>query len=757
VKQQQLFNAEPLPWIEADRDDRVCAQIVFNRPMDATYDYLIPDALRDAIGPGQRVKAPFGRGDTVTVGYCVGIGAPRRFDRLKHLHSLVDRRPLLSPHMLELTRWIADRYLCAWGQVLDCVVPAGVRKQAGTREVLLLRLNGDEALPGADAKLPPKQIAVIDALRTAGKPLTLEEVARLAGCGTAPITALRRKRIVQAFTERSAPALPETAVKEAAPDLTLNSDQRLALQSIQAALRRQAHQTFLLHGVTGSGKTEVYIRAIEEVVAYGRQAIVLVPEISLTPQTIRRFSSRFQSVAVLHSHQSDADRHRHWQQIASGSVQVVVGARSAVFAPAPQLGLMIIDEEHETSFKQDSVPRYHAREVARRRAELEDIPLILGSATPTLETWFAAQTGRAVLLRLPKRVEGLPMPPVTVVDIRNDPLCSGGAGIGRALRNAMQHALDSEGQVILFLNLRGYSTVMWCRACGMGIKCPDCDITLTWHKEAGKALCHSCEHRADPPAACPHCLRPGLQYIGLGTQRLEQEVRAKFPQYACLRMDSDSMRKSGSHDRALEAFRKREVRILLGTQMISKGLDFPDVTLVGVIDADTALHQPDFRATERTFQLVAQVAGRTGRSRKGGRVLVQTSCPTEPAIQFAARHDYTGFVQAELKHRQEMGSPPFSSLARVIFRGPKEADVHAEAVRLADILRAGLKKRQLPVRALGPAPAPVARLKGQFRYHLQLSATDAAALRDLWRSEAVGFQPLAGVEFSVDIDPVNLR
>jgi primosomal protein N' (replication factor Y) len=757
MKQQQLFGPEPLPWEQADRDDLLCAQVVFNRPLDTPFDYLIPDPLRATVQAGQRVKVPLGRGDHLTVGYCVGVGRPRQVERLKRIHSLIDARPLLSPHMLELTRWIADRYLCAWGQVLDTVIPAGVRNRAGTREVLLLSLNAEELAKNTGAKLPPKQAAVLKVLEAAGRPMPLEHVARQAQCGTAPITALRRKRFVQAVIERTDPGEPLAPDVKSADDLVLNSDQQRALSRVLSSLREQRHQTFLLYGVTGSGKTEVYIRAIREVVGYGRQAIVLVPEISLTPQTIRRFRSRFDSVAVLHSHLSDSERHRHWQQIAAGRVQVVVGARSAVFAPTPNLGLIAIDEEHETSFKQDTTPRYHAREVARRRAELEGVPLILGSATPTLESWRQAQAGHDELLRLPRRVEGLPMPPVVVVDVRHDPIRSAGGAIGRALRTAIQNALEADGQVILFLNLRGFSPVLWCRECGTAVKCPHCDVSLTWHKERQIVLCHSCDFHRTPPTECPACGKSGLQYLGVGTQRLEQEVRAKFARYPCVRMDSDSMKKPGSHDRALEAFRHGEVKILLGTQMISKGLDFPNVTLVGVIDADTVLHQPDLRASERTFQLIAQVAGRTGRSRKGGRVLVQTCCPTEPAILFASRHDYVGFAQAELEHRRHRHVPPFEHLVRVIIRGPEEAAVKAHARHMAAACQAEIAAAGLPVRVLGPAPAPVVRLKGNLRYHFQLSAIDVEPIGRLWRKVAPGFERPAQVEFAVDVDPLNLR
>lgn len=761
MKQQQLFGPEPSPWELADQEDLVCAQLVFNRPIDKAFDYLVPDPIRGQLQAGQRVKAPFGRGDRLTIGYCVGLEKPNRTDGLKTIHSIVDPRPLLSTQMLTLTRWIADRYLCAWGQVLETVVPAGVKNRAGTREVLMLEISAEMCAAHQGIKLPRKQAAVMQVLAAAGKPLALEHVARQANCGTAPITALRRKRFIQAFTERSDPGEPDAPPSPLKQNLVLNPDQQRALDRILAALRAQTYKTFLLFGVTGSGKTEVYIRAIQEVVSYGRQAIVLVPEISLTPQTIRRFRSRFPSVAVLHSHLSDAERHRHWQQIASGNVQVVVGARSAVFAPTPHLGLIVIDEEHETSFKQDTTPRYHAREVARKRAELEQVPLILGSATPTLESWCRAQPsieqGADELLRLPKRVEGLPMPPVVIVDVRHDPMRQRGAAIGRALQTAMLNALEDGGQVILFLNLRGYSPVLWCRECGAAVKCPHCDVSLTWHKERKQIVCHSCDFESRPPKVCPACGAPGIQYLGIGTQRLEQEVRARFANYRCVRMDSDSMRKPGSHDKALEAFRHGETRILLGTQMISKGLDFPNVTLVGVIDADTVLHQPDLRSTERTFQLIAQVAGRTGRGRKGGRVMVQTSCPAEPAILRASEHDYVAFAQAELEHRRQMQSPPFEHLARVIVRGPDEQAALKEARRMADLVRCAIAAAALPVRILGPAPAPVARLKGSYRFHFQLSAVHVGSLQQLWRTVADDLKPTGNVEYTVDMDPINLR
>jgi primosomal protein N' (replication factor Y) len=346
---------------------------------------------------------------------------------------------------------------------------------------------------------------------------------------------------------------------------------------------------------------------------------------------------------------------------------------------------------------------------------------------------------------------------VTIVDTRNDPRIGKGEAIGRALRVAVEKALADGGQVILFLNLRGFSPVVWCRACSRGVQCPACDLTLTWHKDRRLVVCHSCGYESEPPESCPSCGHPGLRFLGTGTQRLEEEVRGKFPGASCLRMDSDSMRKPGSHDEALEKFRRGEVRVLLGTQMIAKGLDFPNVTLVGVVDADTILHQPDLRASERTFQLIAQVAGRTGRGTKGGRVLVQTACPQEPSIQFAAAHDYLGFARGELAHRREMQVPPFSHLARVILRGLREDVVKSQAEQIATRLREAVESADDPVRILGPAPAPVARLREHYRYHFQISALSVESIQSLWNSLAPQLKRSQGVDFVIDVDPINMR
>lgn len=758
ARQPGLFACEPEPttWeIEAEHDQAV-ARVVFNRPLDTIYQYLVPEPLRELIQPGQRVRVPFGRGNTPTLGYCVGVqfgGTTQK--KLKTLVEVCDRNPLLSPSMLDLTEWIAVRYLSSWGQVLESVVPAGVKNQSGTREISFYRANA-EILEIESLKLPTKQMAVLKVLFETGESISIDRLAQLAECGPSPIESLRKKKLILAERRRVHQSELADLNVPRQPDLKLNPQQQQALDQILATVKSSIHETILLHGVTGSGKTEVYIQAVREIVSYGRQAIVLVPEISLTPQTIRRFRSRFDSVAVLHSHLSDADRHWHWQQIANGEVQVVVGARSAIFAPTPHLGLIVIDEEHETTFKQQSTPRYHAREVARERARRENIPLILGTATPTLESLQRAKDGRDRLIVLSHRAEDRPMPPVSIVDVRNDPLIMRRHALGRAMVNAMQHALRDGGQVILFLNLRGYSTVLWCPKCG-GIKCPDCDITLTWHLDRKKLLCHSCDYEVDSPERCPNCDQAGLRLVGTGTQRLEAEVKSKFPESRIVRMDSDSMRKRGSHDEVLGRFRNGEIDILLGTQMIAKGLDFPNVTLVGVIDADTLLHQPDLRAAERTFQLISQVAGRTGRGPKGGRVLVQTLNPDEPVIQFAAHHDYNSFAEYELQQRRRMKAPPYQTLARVILRSLDESKAMTESRRVVDIIRAEIAISEMAIRVLGPAPAPIIRLRKYYRYHFQLTADDHVQIQSLWQAIVPKLKLDNDVEITIDMDPTDLR
>ena len=734
------------------------AGVVFNRPVDQVFSYRIPAGLRSAVVPGQRVSVPLGRGNTPSTGYCVSVDESAEVDpaKIKDVLAVLDDPPLIDRAMLDLTRWIAGYYACTWGQALDAVVPAGVKRQAGTRVWTCLTVPESTIAGRLDGtlKLNPKQGEVVDVIAGSNVPLTIGDVCKRAKCSVAVVGNLRDKGLIHTVKRRiNAPSQPddEEDVRRPPPELTV--EQKSAFEALGPALRGETgFGTFLLHGVTGSGKTEVYLGAIDEVVKRGGEAIVLVPEISLTPQTIRRFRRRFDRVAVLHSHLSEGERHRHWRSIAAGEVQVVVGARSAVFAPTRRLGLIVIDEEHEGSFKQETVPRYHARDVAVKRAQLEGVPVILGSATPALETWKNAQAGRYTRIALDERVGARPMPDVTLIDMRYEKPT--GAVLSTPLKTSITEALDDGGQVILLLNRRGYNTYAVCvnPGCRTVLKCRACDVSLTYHQARKKLVCHFCDAEIERLPACPTC-RKLLYYGGIGTERLEREVRAAFPDVAARRMDSDTMRGHGSHEKALAAFKAGETRILLGTQMIAKGLDFPNVTLVGVVDADTALHLPDFRAAERTFQIVTQVAGRTGRGDRAGKVLVQTFSPDVSAIAHARKHDYMGFVEGELLERQKLGLPPFGRLIRLIARG---SDARAVKSYLETLHAALVQARPSVVAITAVVPAPVEKIRDLYRFHVRMRCASPKPLQDLIHAIPPKYPPPNGVELAIDVDPVSM-
>jgi len=763
-RQQSLFEIDTPEWEVDAQQQRLVATIVLGEGATGEYDYLVPDRFSDSsqterfVEAGRRVRVPFGRSNRKVVGYCVEVGV-KSVDptKLKKVAEVIDATSLMSPAILRLTRWMADYYLSSWGQVLETVVPAGVRQLAGTRKVTLLHVPSDVVATWEQVKLSSKQqTAALHHLVHSKQPLTMKQLAEAVGCTVGPIKQLLKKGLIEGFEKRvhNSEFDFETVPRE--PPLTLNDDQQTALQAIVDALESARARGMVLHGVTGSGKTEVYLQAIDHVVSFGRQAIVLVPEISLTPQTVRRFRARFDGVAVLHSHQTNVERHREWQRIVRGEVQVVIGARSAVFAPTPHLGLIVIDEEHEASFKQDSAPRYHARDVAWQRAQAEEVPLLMGSATPSLEAWQKTIAGEFRRLELPSRVSNRPLPNVVTVDLRDRAQTKFSRGaVSRPLHQAMVAALRDSGQVILLLNRRGFSTHIQCPACGYATKCPHCDISLTFHRQESKARCHFCDYYESPPTICPDCKSPAIRYGGLGTQKLEAEVRARFPDYRCERMDTDSMRSHGSHQKVLDAFRHHEIDILLGTQMIAKGLDFPNVTLVGVVNADTALHLPDFRAGERTFQLVAQVAGRTGRGDKGGRVLVQTLSPDHPAIRAAVRHDYEMFASQALAVRSTLQYPPYGAMIRLVVRGPQESTVRATAEEVADRLKQD-SAGDNSARIMGPAPAAIPKLRDNYRFQIQLQSPEIGGIRASVARVTSKLKLPKEIFLSIDVDPWDM-
>src|SRR5262249_44937615 len=706
-----------------------------------------------------------GKGDRPATGFCVRVSEAPPPREVKTVQRVLDDSALLDDSLMRLTRWMADYYLCGWGQVLNAVIPAGAKERAGTRATVFLEAVPEAELPQPLPALTRKQAAALHHMREAGRPVEIRQLARLAACGHGPAAALvdkgyarRSMRRVDQFTDSTEESEPERG------PITLNSDQLRIWAPVEQAVRSGGFHAFLLHGVTASGKTEVCLRAIEEVMRGGKEALVLVPEISLTPQTIARFRGRCGEVAVLHSHLGDAERGGHWRRIAEGHVQVVVGARSAVFAPTRKLGLIVIDEEHEGTFKQESTPRYHARDVAVMRARLENIPITLGSATPSLESWHNAQRGQYTLLTLPNRVLDRPLPKVALIDLRHDMGRSGTfSALSPSLERAMHEALRKGGQVMLLLNRRGFSTHVHCPACGYVEACRFCDLALTFHRERDVMLCHYCGYEQAPPQLCPQCGQQAVRFQGLGTEKLQTEIEEKFPDRVVRRMDSDTMKRPGSHGRVLAAFRRGLIHILLGTQMIAKGLDFPNVTLVGVVNADVGLHIPDFRASERTFQLLSQVAGRAGRGPRGGKVLVQTFTPDHPAIKLAGHHDYANFVVAEMTHRRAHNYPPFQRLIRIIVRSRDQQEASDFAETMAAAFRAAQERRKkegrqtAEVRLLGPAEAPVFRLKDYFRFHYQLQSASPRELHELTREAWPTLHPPSGVEFTLDVDPFNMQ
>jgi primosomal protein N' (replication factor Y) len=750
TSQRELFESRP-QWDEDDARHGTIATVVLPDGVDKPLDYLVPDALATAVEPGRRVRVPLGRANRERLAYCVAVRSGELPQTpLKSVAGVEDDRPLLSRRMLDLTKWMADRWMARWGEVLEAVLPAGVRLRTRVRVAPLLVATG--AVP--PRKPTPAQAKVLVA---AAEPRTAVDLAEASGASRAVINRLVTLGLL---AEAGTVEQPRSRNREERERIRhdrpaeLSTAQAAALEAICGPMRESRHETVVLFGVTGSGKTEVYLQAVEETIAYGRQAIVLVPEISLTPQTCDRFRARFGTVAVLHSHLTPAERHAQWREIAAGRVNVIVGARSAIFAPAPRLGLIVIDEEHENSFKQGTAPRYHARDVAEWIAREEKVPLVLGSATPALETFARCLKGEWTMCRLADRVGGSQLPAVITVDLRDKAGRQRGAVTAR-LTAGIRWALDSGGQVMLLLNRRGFATHVQCGACGHTARCPQCDLALTLHQPGNRGICHGCGLVGRLPSDCPDCHAPGLIHRGTGTQRLEEQIRAAFPDAAVARMDTDTMRTRGSHERTLDAFRNRQIDILVGTQMIAKGLDFPSVMLVGVVNADAALHLADFRASERTCQLVTQVAGRSGRGPLGGRVVVQTSTPDHPAIRAAAGHDYEAFVRSELPIREALLYPPYGNVIRIVTRSRDDMAASAWAGTVADRLRKAAEGNAA-IRVLGPAPAPIERLRDHYRWHLQVHGPDGPELRDLVRRATADLKTPENVAWIIDVDPVDM-
>jgi primosomal protein N' (replication factor Y) (superfamily II helicase) len=734
------------------------ARVVPDRAGDRALDYVIPEALASSLAPGSRVRVPL-RARIVLATVIEVLDAPA-VKSPRAIHEVIGGGPMIRPRLLEMARWISDYYCCPLETAMACVLPQVVRQAKISSRRLnfakLVRKFSEEEIT-AVARRAPRQADALRALQEAGDSRPVTELAESAGVSESVFRALQRNGWVAIESGDVArdPFSGETFL--ATSDLVLNSEQGLALQAIKETIEAP-DLPLLLFGVTGSGKTEIYLQAIRHAINLGRTALVLVPEISLTPQTVERFKARFsgsqREVAVLHSRLSAGERHDEWHKIHAGAARIVIGARSAVFAPIDRLGIIIVDEEHEGSYKQEEAPRYHARDIAVLRAQREACAVVLGSATPSMESWHNAKTGKYRLLQLRQRVDDRRMPLIRVLDMRKTPRSSGGEAIcAPVLLDGIEKRLADGEQTILFLNRRGFSTTMLCQACGHVCKCPDCSVALTYHRDAAQLACHICGHHERAPRACPACKHPAIRHSGVGTQKVEDTVKRIFPRARVARMDSDAMTRKNAYHRTLQAFKEGAIDILVGTQMIAKGLHFPNVTLVGIINADLSLHVPDFRAGERTFQLLTQVAGRAGRGEREGEVLVQTFTPFSPSIQFARHHDFDGFVEQELEFRERFGFPPFSRMILIAVR----ARLRERAEFTTQTLVRRLKEAAPESASVGEtAPAPLEKAHGYYRFQTTLRGPSARPLaRAIQQTLAVLPLP-EDVFVAVDVDPVNL-
>ena len=788
------------------------------------------EGLTYALGPdhadlsvGARVIVPLGARNKLTAGYITSRAASSAVKRIKFVRGPDSSGVSLTADLVELARWLSAYYCCPLGMVFATMLPASVKHGTGKvrrPQVRLVAQSGDAK------KLTKLQKTVLDAARAITEEgdtwIDLRRLADRAGARTTtPIKLLIEKGWLERSEQTIVRADPFQLIE---PDETLatvqiNKDQKQAVQHIVRSLHK-GFSVHLLHGVTCSGKTEVYLRALEHLEKGkgsakendpaaatgvrraeqlpGAGAIVLVPEIALTPQTVERFCCRYDGVAVLHSGLSASQRHDQWRRIRQGQAHIVVGARSAVFAPLTNIGLIIVDEEHESSYKQDQLPRYHARDVAIKRAQILGIPVVLGSATPSLESYYNATTlvtgsqnessaplrsmpierhesqtdsqerrgemrTRYKLLRLPNRVADMALPDVQIVDMITERRRRRGIHLlSQRLEDLLRYTLRQKKQAMLLLNRRGFANYIACpdHSCGWQMGCEYCDVSMVYHKHhrlttGGFVSCHHCAAEQLLPQFCPVCHKK-VRVFGLGTQRIEEEVERKFKDARHRRMDSDSMRTGRDYHSSLESFRRGEVDILMGTQMISKGLDFPNVQLVGVISADTALHLPDIRASERTFQLIAQVAGRAGRSDQKGIVIVQTFSPHDEVIQLAAKHDYEGFVQREIRLRRQVKLPPVARMARIVVRHQDPNKCAKMASSLAQHLHTFNRQLDALVHLDGPAPAPIARIAGFHRQQIELRAPQASDLQKLMTALRNAGHLRSDARTAVDVDPVDM-
>ncbi|MFH1038327.1 MAG: primosomal protein N' [PVC group bacterium] len=741
-------------------DDIHYAEVVINLPADLCFTYAIPGALAGRLRVGQKVLVPLG--GTRAAGFVTGLvkeSPPGKEPR--PLIRIIQAEPLFGESLVSLIRWVSRYYFCSFPRAFKTALPAPVRNSRQPALIRQASLSVPEeqaraAIPELIGKAP-RQAAILDCLaRKRGGPVAVADLLKSASSSRGSLAALEKKGLVAvAGEDRYAARRRREDILPTRP-LRLTGEQEAAFAAIREAIAGEDFLVFLLHGITGSGKTEIYLQAISLVLEREKEALVLVPEISLTPQTGERFRARFgEEVVIIHSAQSAGERYEAWRRIADGRARVVLGPRSAVFAPLKNPGLIIVDEEHETSYKQSAIsPFYHARDVAVMRGKIDGCGVILGSATPSIESYYNQRQGKYTLLSLRNRPEEAMLPAVKIVDMRREwERQKGGISFSDTLLVEIKNNLDAGRQTILFLNRRGFFTVLTCPDCGYVARCSHCSVSLTYHKRTGRQVCHICGCTAPPPPRCPACGSKHLTFSGRGTQRIEEQIGKIFPRARVRRMDTDAVGERDAHRRILEEFKAGRIDILVGTQMIAKGLDYPNVTLVGVIMADTALSLADFRATEYTFQILTQVAGRAGRGELKGTVIVQTYSPSHPALVAAVRQEYGPFFEKEIVFREELGYPPLNHFIIVTVLSRNEEKSRRVCEHLGRLLAPALDRAD---EIMGSAPPPISRIRGRYRHQLLMKTKGVVSTLRALREVLPGLGRDRDVKIEVDVDPISM-
>lgn len=703
--------------------------------LDRPFDYAIPLDMKEKVQPGVRVEVPFTRANRRTEGVVLALAPIGAYEKLKPISEVLDEAPILTQAQIKLALWMHERFFCTVYEAVKAMLPAGLWFKNGKRRVsdkyvtmAALAVPAEEAAEAAEQKRrrAPQQSELLRTLCAIGR-AALPDLREFTGASLQSVRALRDAGLIS-LEDVPVYRRPEAPEVERQPLPKLNSEQTKAFKGILKLAGGKKASGALLFGVTGSGKTTIYIRLIAEMRRRGKTAILLVPEIALTPQMLRTFSSHFgDDIAVLHSSLSAGERLDEWRRIKNGEAGVVIGTRSAIFAPAEDLGIIIIDEEQEDSYKSENAPRYHARDVAKFRCAQDNALLLLGSATPDVESRWRAEQGSYAYFTLSRRFNEQSMPSVEIVDMKRELRRGNGSSISERLRSEISENLERGEQSILFLNRRGANKLITCVDCGFTYSCPNCSVSLTYHSFSRRLMCHHCGYTQRLDEHCPEC-GGTLKYVGTGTQKLEEELHELFPDTPVLRMDTDTVAPAGGHDMLLERFQTERIPIMVGTQMVTKGLNFENVTLVGVISADQSLYAGDYRATERTFSLITQVVGRSGRFEKPGRAVIQTFTPENETIRQAARQDYESFYRAEIELRRLQALPPFTELLCITMSGREESLVLGCAAKARDELLDATRSES-GVRVLGPAPLSVLRVNNNYRYRVTLCAPPGRGLR----------------------------